>query len=148
MRPGKPLRRVSILRRRTRPVPLRLVGSGIRPDQRLAVQIRDQGHCVRCGAWLANIPASIHHRLPRGRGGTDRLSNLVTCCGDGVRGCHGDLESDRSQAYDDGFLLHTGNEGDNPEAVPVLTWIGWRHYLDNGEVLTRDEYRGVSGGVA
>jgi hypothetical protein len=118
------------------------VSSGIRPKQREAVLRRDEGKCVACGAWLANVPASVHHRLPRGRGGTDRLSNLLSLCGSGVTLCHGVIESDRAQAYDDGFLLHTGTEGDDPEAVWVLTYQGIRHFLDDGTAVTRAQYLG------
>lgn len=127
-----PLRRTPLLRRRPKP------GSGISPENRVLVRVRDRGYCVRCGAWLANVPGSIHHRLPRGRGGDDRVSGLVLLCGTGTTGCHGDVERDRAQAYDDGFLVTTGTD---PSTVPVLTWEGWRYLLDDCAVITRDEYR-------
>lgn len=115
--------------RRSRPKP------GIPADVREAVLIRDEGKCQRCGMWLANVPSSVHHRLPRKSGGRhgaaeariNAMANLVLLCGDGVRGCHGDIERDRTQAYDDGWLVR---ENEDPATVPVLTEWGWRHLSD------------------
>lgn len=106
-------------------------GSGIPQAVRDAVLLRDGGRCRRCGISVLNVPASIHHRLPRGRGGDARLSGLILICGDGVRRCHGDVESQRAQAYDDGFLCRTGED---PAAVAVLTIDGWRLFGDDGSV--------------
>lgn len=44
-------------------------------------------------------------------------ANLVVICGSGTTGCHGRVESQRSEAYADGLLLH---DGQDPAAVPVL----------------------------
>lgn len=105
-------------------------GSGIPADVRQAVLQRDEGICQRCGAWCANVPSSVHHRLPRRSGGRSGLAliasydmaNLVLVCGDGVRLCHGDIERQRDLARDDGWLLY---EIEDPAAVPVLTYRGW-----------------------
>lgn len=110
---------------RSRPKP----GSGIPAKVREAVVVRDGGRCRRCGVWLANVPGSVHHRLPRGRGGDARLSNLVLLHGDGVRGCHGEVEAHRAQAYDDGWLVRSGED---PADVAVLAPEGWVLLADDG----------------
>lgn len=105
-------------------------GSGIPADVRQAVLLRDEGICQRCGAWCANVPSSVHHRLPRRMGGRSGLAliasydmaNLVLLCGSGTTGCHSDVEHDRNQARDDGWLVY---ETEDPAAVPILTWRGW-----------------------
>lgn len=142
MKRGGFLPRRSSLRRRAMKHQRPDTTSGIPQAVRDAVHVRDGGHCVRCGAWLANVPSSIQHRLPRGRRGGSRLSNLLHICGTATTGCHGEVESERAQAYDDGYSLHNGTEGDHPEAVPVLTYLGWRHYMDNSDVLTKSQYLG------
>lgn len=51
------------------------------------------------------------------------LPNLVLMCGDGVRGCHGHVESHRTEAYAEGWLVHRWAD---PATTPVLrfgrTW--------------------------
>lgn len=112
-------------------------GSGVPEDVRFAVAHRDGPRCVACGRSIVNVPASVHHRLPRGRGGDARLSNLVTLCGSGTTGCHGEVESCRAQAYDDGLLVRSGGD---PAGEAVLTWAGWRYFTDDGRVLTIAEF--------
>lgn len=51
--------------------------------------------CAICGATR---PLSIHHVYPRSQGGDDVRANLEGLCGDGVRGCHGDVECHRGEA--------------------------------------------------
>lgn len=36
---------------------------------------------------------SLHHLVPRSRGGDDVAANLVGLCGDGTTGCHGAVEA-------------------------------------------------------
>lgn len=78
--------------------------------ERVAIIARDDGCCTRCGINVSFQPHSLHHRKPRQMGGTTNpLSsdprNIVLLCGSGVTGCHGEVEGDRTQAYDDGWLL-------------------------------------------
>lgn len=78
--------------------------------------------CERCGRFLHDGDAwtrvhSFHHRLPRGRGGGNTAANLVLVCGSGVTGCHGQIESQRTAAYDTGWLVETGID---PAAKPLL----------------------------
>lgn len=110
-------------------------GSGIPPRVREAVLLRDGHHCRRCGRSVIDQPASIQHRLPRGRGGKPTLANLVLVCGSATTpgSCHDWMEHvDRAQAYDDGWLCRTGED---PADVQVLTHDGWRFFTDDGRVV-------------
>lgn len=53
-------------------------------ETREAVHERDRGHCVNCGASDSDSILDVHHIVPRGQGGSDRLSNLALLC----RQCH------------------------------------------------------------
>ena len=91
--------------------------SGVREE----VWERAGGYCERCGKAIGSQPMSVHHRKPRRMGGTtdpsvNTPSNLAMLCGSGTTGCHGEIESQRSQAYADGWLLHAGQD---PVDVPV-----------------------------
>lgn len=75
---------------------------------------RDQHSCVRCGRPVTHLTRgvawSIHHRRPRGSGGTslawvNQPANLIVLCGSGVTGCHGWVEKNRKQCLWDGFLI-------------------------------------------
>ena len=84
-----------------------------------AVVTRDRSRCARCNVGIGNVPASVHHRKPRGMGGTrdprsNDLRNLVLLCGTGTTGCHGDIESHRTLAYDTGWLLRSYDDLDTP----------------------------------
>lgn len=75
---------------------------------------RDRGACVRCGAPVVHLERgrawSIHHRRPRGTGGTrvvwvNLAANGVVLCGSGTTGCHGWTERERTKAFNLGFLV-------------------------------------------
>jgi len=92
------------------------------------------GVCEICGAARAS---NFHHRRPGGMGGSRQphqqtAANLLHVCGSGTTGCHGDLESSRTIAYENGWLVH---RRDDPTTAPVLR-RGQRVYL------------GLDGGVA
>ena len=70
-------------------------------DLRAAVLARDGYRCRRC-----RQPAeSIHHRLPRSRGGDDSPLNLVALCGSGTTGCHGLIEAHPEWARMEGWTV-------------------------------------------
>lgn len=81
---------------------------------------RAQGRCERCGCddlgsrWDG---FSVHHRLPRSRGGGNGPENLLVLCGSGTSGCHGFVESYREAAYECRLLLRTGQD---PASEPVF----------------------------
>ena len=84
----------------------------------LALQ-RDGHRCARCGQSVLNAPGSLHHRKPRGMGGSGdpRVSdprNLVLLCGTGTTGCHGWVESHRELSYASGWLLRSLDDLNEP----------------------------------
>lgn len=86
---------------------------------------RDQGRCAKCGDHIRGERGrdwSIHHRMPRGMGGSkEKWINLpgalVLLCGSGVDGCHGTLESYRIAAQEAGFIVRHGIT--KPVNVPI-----------------------------
>lgn len=74
---------------------------------------RDQGKCADCGRPVVGERGrdwSIHHRRPRGQGGTSlawvgMAANGVLIHGSGTTGCHGRRERERRTAINDGFLI-------------------------------------------
>lgn len=88
-------------------------------EVRALVLRRDGPYCARCAVSVANVPASVHHRLPRRMGGTrnPRINdprNLILLCGTGTTGCHGWVETHRLTASVDGWLLGTLDDLDQP----------------------------------
>lgn len=90
---------------------------------------RDGASCVMCGSNV-NLDArgadwSIHHRRPRGMGGSRSAevscpANGLVLCGSGTTGCHGRVEASRSWAMTHGFLVPQWRD---PELVPVVHWL-------------------------
>lgn len=79
-------------------------------NTRSIIKHRSGGLCELC---QREPMTNIHHRKPRGMGGTrrpwvDEPSNLIALCGSGTTGCHGWIESHRADSYDRGLLLKTG----------------------------------------
>lgn len=89
---------------------------------------RDGFQCVRCGHPVSGEPGvgySLQHRIPRGMGGSrdprlNRPSNLILLCGSGTTGCHGEVESKRTDAREHGYLLWRSLD---PTAMPVTVAI-------------------------
>lgn len=102
-------------------------GSGaFTPAARAAILTATLDRCAGCGStW--NL--SIHHRRPRGMGGTSNVLieqpwNGLALCGDGVRGCHGWAESHRDTARLLGWLTPTPTP-DAPCWTRVWGWVVW-----------------------
>lgn len=98
-------------------------------DVRRLVLDRDRGRCRRCGGR----GGSVHHRIPRGMGGTrwegiHSPALLVLLCGDGTSGCHGWVESNRAAALRLGWLLSRHLFDLDPADVP-LRWDDRRERL-------------------
>jgi hypothetical protein len=77
----------------------------------IAVLERDEWACVKCGTGAhgqRGLDYSIHHRRLRAQGVDNGLPNLVTLCGDGVRGCHGWAHHNRSAAEAEGLIVRSG----------------------------------------
>ena len=99
------------------------MATGLSRETREAVYARDGYSCVRC---FRTSGLSVHHRRPRGMGGTSlddvhHKANLITLHGDGVTGCHGWVESHRTLAYALGYLCPSWED---PEAWPVYRGRG------------------------
>jgi hypothetical protein len=107
--------------------------------------VRSGGRCEARTPWcfglagrIEHLPrsrVSIHHRRPRGMGGTGRadvhsLANLLLICGDGVQGCHGFLERFREVAEARGYLVAKEGRRSDPAEVPVTLPSGRRVFLD------------------
>lgn len=99
------------------------------------VHQRSRQRCERCGT--ANATRwSLHHRKPRGMGGTkdpmiNSPANLLLLCGSGTEGCHGWIEWNRAAAYDAGLLVH---RYDDPASMPVRLVYGMVILGDGGGV--------------
>ena len=103
------------------------------------VRTRDGDRCAKCGRVVAHlvrgIAWSIHHRRPRGSGGTTLAwvnlpANLLILCGSGTTGCHGWVESHRDEARHLGFLV-TLNGRDTSVTVAVTHAVHGRVVLDD-----------------
>lgn len=76
---------------------------------------RDERLCQRCGLALEGQRYSLHHRRRRQVGG-HTMANLVSLCGSGSTGCHGEIGSYRNDAVRDGWIVP---DGAVPERWPV-----------------------------
>lgn len=119
---------------------LRFPASDTGPSAKLRalVEARDGNRCVRCGKSVSRTDDSLHHRIPRGRGGENSAENLLLLDGSGTTGCHGWAEQNRTAAYRLGYLVPTGVD---PADVPVAVagW-GWRYPSPEGRWITPQEY--------
>ncbi len=107
---------------------------------RLLVLTRSKGFCEVCrGSLNQGFGMSVHHRQPRGMGGTKKLnsnsaSNLLVLCGSGITGCHGWIESNRAESYEKGYLVSYQEESSH--MVPIKLYDGW-FYLNNDGTYTK-----------
>lgn len=95
------------------------------PDKSTVAAVLERaGYCCEaCGKTVGDergVDYSIHHRKARGMGGTrfgaNLASNLLVLCGSGTTGCHGYVESHRSEAMACGWLV---SRYQDPSAVPA-----------------------------
>lgn len=104
--------------------------TGFAPKVREIIRQRAQNRCEICGEHTSDL--QIHHRRPRGMGGSRRSdtntasAGLLLCLMD-----HHRIESHRTQAYDDGHLVRSGQ---SPLATPVLYRGQWSLLDDLGYV--------------
>lgn len=85
---------------------------------------RSGGNCERCGGF----GEQIHHRRARGAGGTRRedtneLPNLAHLCAE----CHAYIESNRTWAYENGWLVR---QWADPAHQPVKIQGSWVQLTD------------------
>jgi hypothetical protein len=86
-------------------VPLR----SVTPQLRRLVFARDGGRCVvpGCGHWRF---IDVHHRVPRSRGGMDRLENLVCLCTGHHRALHDGVLALEGSATEGWVVRFAGGE--------------------------------------
>lgn len=93
------------------------------------VHNRAEGCCELCG--LLAVAGQIHHRLPRGMGGSsdpevNSPANLALFCWD----CHRFIESSvRRHAYTYGWLVPRGQD---PARWPFLLLGSWVYFTEGG----------------
>lgn len=111
---------------------------------RKVIYKRANGRCEVCGLpWQI---AQIHHRRPRGMGGTSRKNSGTASNGLLVHPkCHARIESQREIALENGWLV---SQTADPLVVPVKLWHGVVLLDDNGgshvkEVLDSDRLKGI-----
>lgn len=101
---------------------------------------RDRFACVVCGLSVQAKHGSVHHRRPRGMGGTkkkDTPANLITVCGDGTKGCHEWIEMNRAEATEYGYLV---SARETPKLMEVKYWDdNWYLLDDYGEAEPSNE---------
>lgn len=92
-------------------------------DTRRLVLARANGRCESCAGDLDISRYSLHHRRPKGMGGSrvadlHSPANLLVLCGRGnADGCHGDVHGHPIAARDAGMLVRRAAD---PARVPVL----------------------------
>ncbi|WP_018501893.1 HNH endonuclease [Parafrankia discariae] len=111
-------------------------------DTRRLVLARAGGRCESCAGDLDISRYSLHHRRPKGMGGsraTDLHSptNLLVLCGRGADGCHGDVHGHPVAARDAGMLVRRAAD---PARVSVLIH-GTRRVLLTAEGSYAEEAR-------
>lgn len=92
--------------------------SSFAPRVRQVVIDRSMGRCERCGVGVGVDNSEIHHRLPRGMGGSrdamlGQPANALRLC----RSCHRYVEGNTEDVYDHGWKVR---HGQIPAQVPVL----------------------------
>ena len=104
--------------------------TGFTPDVSQMILARASGHCeILIDGVCVQTAATIHHRRPRGMGGTRRdttnfASNGLLAC----VSCHEFVEHERLWAKDHGFLVR---QGADPSAQPV--WWRCAMVRENGK---------------
>lgn len=108
--------------------------SGFSPATRWIIIQRAQESCERC--CRATRQVEIHHRRPRGMGGskdplTNTAANGVLLCTD----CHRFVESHREEGLTLGWLVP---QGVDPRTVPVLYQGSQYLYLATDGGMSRE----------
>lgn len=104
---------------------------GVEAARRL-VRARDGSRCQMCGVNLEGRRGSVHHRTPKGMGGSAKLespANLVTLCGSGTTGCHSKAHANPHWARLHGWIV---SRSFDPVEIPVDMFDGWHYLMDDG----------------
>ena len=98
-------------------------GNPIPAAARTALQARDGGQCLRCGAKAREV----HHRQRRREGGHE-LHNLISLCPKDHRWAH----SHPAEARPLGFIVSVYE--DHVADVPIRAYYGWVRLTTEGGV--------------
>lgn len=98
-------------------------GNPIPTAVRTAVDERDRRQCLRCGLRSR----AQHHRIRR-RDGGHPLSVVISLC----NACHSWAHANPTEAKAGGFIVPPW--GDDPETVPLKSYMGWISLKDDGTV--------------
>ncbi len=91
---------------------------------------RSNGRCEVCGAPVET--PQLHHRKPRGMGGTKDPASRSTANALAVHyACHEWIERNRTEATILGYLVPQHEKSTD---TPVLTADGWALFHDDGSV--------------
>ncbi len=100
------------------------------PQVQEQIRARANGRCEMCGAIA--MYHQIHHRRPRGMGGSKDPACGTAANGLFVHpGCHAKIESNREQAYQKGYLVR---QGQDPAAIPVRRGRLWYLLGEDGSL--------------
>lgn len=95
---------------------------------RARIHARAKGRCEVCGARMST--GQIHHRQPRGMGGTRNDGKASAANGLWVHPmCHTRIEMYRERGLLRGWLV---KQTDDPLTVAVKLWDGWWLLDDDG----------------
>jgi hypothetical protein len=115
-------------------------------ETRFTVLSRNGYKCEKCGSdFLWGV--SVHHRRPRMMGGSSNpqlhlSANLIALCGSGTTGCHGWVESHRTESRELGYLIQ---KVESAELIPFRDDTGiWWHIYNDGTKTRLDTLRGTS----
>jgi len=96
---------------------------------RTLIKTRAGQRCEACGARIEGS-GQIHHRQPRGMGGSRRQETRSAANGVYVHPrCHAEIESRRKRSAALGFLVGVGR---STEEAPIRLWDGWWLLLPDG----------------
>lgn len=128
LKPTEGIQTARALKRGEKRTPTKQRDTGPSADTRRQVMQRANHCCERCGKAVRS-DYSIHHRKPRGMGGTrdpeiNSPANLLLLCGSATSpdGCHTAVERFRASAVTTGFVVRQSTD---PESVPVKMRDGW-----------------------
>ena len=104
---------------------------------RKVIRTRAQDRCELCGTRCTD--GQIHHRRPRGMGGTKNLLSRSVSNGLYVHfRCHHMIEMNRAKALENGWLIR---QSDDPESEPVRLHSGWVVLNPDGSVSPSQKYQ-------
>lgn len=106
------------------------------------IRARDRDGCALCGFTISGERGrawSVHHRKPRGMGGTSdpaigSPANGVLLHGSGTTMCHGKVEANREGHTDIGFLIGRNSRHLPCDVAIVHAVHGTVMLLDDGTV--------------